>query len=129
MPGCLYQWARLGSVFGFIPTTGISLSCRCMAASFPIEEACIETRMALPLHAVSGGRPYTTSIDLSNSSAVLDGRPFDRQGGDVSLDEGVEAGNVSRVRLGCFQVGVGEDLGVQEVDQALSGRAISAKGG
>jgi hypothetical protein len=27
-----------------------------------------------------------------------------------SLDVGVEAGNVSRVRLGCFQVTVGEDL-------------------
>jgi hypothetical protein len=38
-------------------------------------------------------------VDVSNSSAVLDGRPFHWQGGDVPLDEGVEAGYVSRVRL------------------------------
>jgi hypothetical protein len=39
---------------------------------------------------------------VANSSAVFDGRPFHRQRGDVPLDEGVEAGNVNRVRLGCF---------------------------
>jgi hypothetical protein len=62
-------------------------------------------------------------------SAVFDGGPFDRQCGDVPLDEGIEAGHVGRVRLGCFQVAVREDLSVQEIDQALSGRASSAKGG
>ena len=67
--------------------------------------------------------------DLSSSSAVLHGRPLHRQRGDVPLDEGVEAGNVSPVGLGCFQVAASEDLGVQEVDQALAGRAASAEGG
>ena len=94
------------------PTTGVSVSCLGMAASFPIEEA---------LHRNQDGSPNTQSVraartplpqTLSISSAVLDGGPFHRQGGDVSLDEGVEAGDVSRVRLNCFQVAVGEDLGV-----------------
>jgi hypothetical protein len=51
---------------------------------------------------------------------VFDGCSFDWYGGDVSLDEGVEAGDLGLVRVYRQQVGVGEYLAVQEVLEGLA---------
>jgi hypothetical protein len=60
---------------------------------------------------------------------VLNSRPFPGQCGDEPLDERFEAGNVDRIGVRCLQVALGEDLAVEKVGQALSGRAAGEKCG
>src|SRR5215212_3989343 len=63
------------------------------------------------------------------SSAVLDRSPFHRQRGDVPLDEGVEAGDISWDGFDCLQVAFGEHLGVKEVVEALRGLSAGEERG
>jgi hypothetical protein len=79
-------------------------------------------------HLTSSPSPRSAAHLRPNSSGVFDSRAFHRQRGDGALDEDVEAGGVLWVRLGCFEVAAGEDLGVQEVDEALFGCATSDEG-